>query len=196
MNVIFKRTGLRRYSVAVERPPHPDVEMNPAPGYDLSMPHDLMHMIVEAQLGLRHGIFGQLARGGTAGTFNMPIPSESASRTHGRVSRRVKAKGRKLLQEGRNDCEQSERATFICWREWLARSQATAKCSGTSADDRVKRSGVETPARKPEGLSEKKMNEICRHMDELSAAWSPLEVGEAIVISWPDLSLLIDRSKT
>ena len=101
MNVIFKRTGLRRYAVAVKRPPHPDVEMNPAPGYDLSMPHDLMHMIVEAQLGLRHGIFGQLAAGGTAGTFNVPIPPDSASRTHGRVSRRVKGKGTKLLREGK-----------------------------------------------------------------------------------------------
>jgi hypothetical protein len=150
--------------------------MNPAPGYDLSMPHDLMHMIVEAQLGLRHGIFGQLAAGGTAGTFNVPIPPDSASRIHGRVSRRVKGKGTKLLREGKYDCEQSERATFICWREWLARSQATAKSGGTGA-------GIA-------GLSEKKLDEICRHLDELSAAWSTLEVGDAIVISWPDLSLL------
>ncbi len=167
--------------------------MNPAPGYDLSMPHDLMHMIVEAQLGLRRGIFGQLAAGGTAGTFAMPIPANSASRTHGRVSRRVKGKGRKLLQEGRYDCEQSERATFICQREWLARSQATAQQSAPGADNRVKQSRVETRAGTLEGLSEKKVNEICRHMDELSAAWSALAVGDSIVISWPDLSLLTDR---
>jgi hypothetical protein len=176
MNVTFKRTGLRKYSVAVNRPPYPDVEMNPAPGYDPSVPHDLVHMIVEAQLGLTHGIFGQLAAGGTAGTFNVPIAPDSATRAQARVGRHIRRKGKKLLQKGRHDCDESEKATFICRREWLARSQANAKFAGTSVE--------------LEGLSEKKMNEICKHLDKLSAAWSTLSVGDAIVISWPDLSLL------
>lgn len=37
------------------------VEMNRAPGYDPLMPHDLLHLIVESELGLTRGIFGQLA---------------------------------------------------------------------------------------------------------------------------------------
>jgi hypothetical protein len=44
--------------------------MNSAPGYDDLMPHDLQHFIVERTLGIRNGIFGQLAHGGSAGTFH------------------------------------------------------------------------------------------------------------------------------
>ena len=67
MLVVFRRSGERRYSVEAQRPGLPLVEMNPAPGYDPLMPHDMMHLVVESQLGLTRGIFGQLAAGGTAG---------------------------------------------------------------------------------------------------------------------------------
>src|SRR4029453_15282152 len=98
MILIFRRTGQRRYAVEVKRPPHPDVEMNPAPGYDALMPHDLMHLVVEAQLGLTHGIFGQLAAGGDAGTFHLIMKQEWPSRTGARIRRRLKTKGTALLR--------------------------------------------------------------------------------------------------
>lgn len=69
MKVEFRRTGERRYAVTVFRENYPTLEMNPAPGYDALMPHDLMQFIVENELGLRCGICGQLADGGNAGTF-------------------------------------------------------------------------------------------------------------------------------
>ena len=68
MDVEFRRTGERRYAVTIIVPGRPMLEMNPAPGYDTRMPHDLIHFVVERELGIRHGIFGQLAAGGTAGT--------------------------------------------------------------------------------------------------------------------------------
>ena len=61
MIVVFRRTGQRRYSVEAQRPEFPDLVMNPGPGYDKFMPHDMMHLVVEAQLGLTRGVFGQLA---------------------------------------------------------------------------------------------------------------------------------------
>ena len=172
MIVVFRRTGQRRYAVEAKREQFPDLEMNPAPGYDPFMPHDLMHLVVEAQLGLRHGIFGQLAAGGDAGTFHAPFTTNKTSRELSRIRRRVKARGKKLLSEGRDESVQSERAAFICWNEWMARSKSSNRTSPT--------------------LDDKKMNEICVHLDQLSSRWSKLEVGESMAVSWPDLAVVSD----
>ena len=61
MIVVFRRTGQRRYSVEAQRPEFSDLVVDPGPGYDKFPPHDMMHLVVEAQLGLTRGAFGQLA---------------------------------------------------------------------------------------------------------------------------------------
>jgi hypothetical protein len=73
MLVTFTRTGERRYAVRATLEGMPDVEMNPAPGYDPFMPHDLQHFIVERALGIDGAIYGQLAAGGTVGTFHSVV---------------------------------------------------------------------------------------------------------------------------
>jgi hypothetical protein len=132
----------------------------------------MMHMVVEAQLGLRHGIFGQLAAGGNAGSFHLPMKNGDNSRELARTRRRVAARGKKLLREGRDECVQSERAAFICWNEWRARSSSRNQ-------------------RKLRGeLSESKLDEICEHLDELSSHWFRLTVGESMAVSWPELAIV------
>ena len=79
MLLTFRRTGQRRYAVEARRTSFPDVEMNPAPGYDRCIPHDMMHLVVEAKLGLTRAVFGQLAAGGDAGSDRY-VPRRSASR--------------------------------------------------------------------------------------------------------------------
>jgi hypothetical protein len=59
--------------------------MDPAPGYDAKLPHDMAHFIVENELGISGGVFGQLASGGTAGTF-IPIDVDKQRRIRRRVS--------------------------------------------------------------------------------------------------------------
>ena len=83
----YVRTGKRRYAVHVHRENAADVVMDPAPGYDDHIPHDLVHLFVETYWGLRDGIFGQLAVGGDAQTFIDPVGSM-------RERRRMKAKNR------------------------------------------------------------------------------------------------------
>jgi hypothetical protein len=82
MSVTFVRTGERCYAVRAAVEGMPIVEMDPAPGYDALVPHDLQHFIVERALGIEGAIYGQLlaecqlemhptkAVGGTAGTFH------------------------------------------------------------------------------------------------------------------------------
>ena len=87
MQVTFTKTGKRRYRVSVEGPGVVAAWMEPAPGYHERLPHDMAHFVVENELGLAGGIFGQLAAGGTAGTFQ-PVDVE--------VRRKFVKKGSKL----------------------------------------------------------------------------------------------------
>jgi len=63
VEVVFEKTGARRYAVAVHRSGLPALRMDPAPGFDRHFPHDMQHLIVEEQLGIVDGIFGRLANG-------------------------------------------------------------------------------------------------------------------------------------
>jgi hypothetical protein len=190
MLVVFRRSGERRYSIEAQRPGLPNVVTNPAPGYDPLMPHDLMHMIVEAQLGLTRGIFGQLAAGGTAGTFHLSTTSSEGSRETARLTKRVATRGRKLLKQGRDDCLQSERATYICWQEWLSRSSSPDKGKlSASMAQQAKEVRQTASFNELRALNQKKLDEICEHLDELSSHWSRLKVGESMAVHWPDLAI-------
>ena len=195
MVVVFRRTGERRYAVDIKRPPFLDVEMNPAPGYDRFMPHDLMHLVVEAELGLAQGIFGQLASGGDAGTFRPTFNGRETSREIARLRRRVKTRGAKLLQHGRDDCAVSERATYICWQQWLARSRSPAqKTTATAMAQQAKEVRDVASDTELQALNQKKLSEICAHLDELSSYWSKLKVGQSMAVRWPDLAVFNPES--
>lgn len=194
MRVVFRRTGQRRYSIEAQRPGFPDLVMDPAPGYDNLMPHDMMHLVVESQLGLTRGVFGQLAAGGDAGTFHLPLQQVKSSRETARARTRIKARGAKLLREGRDESARSERATYICWHEWLARSQSTElrKRASAMAKNAEEVSDVSGMA-ELRALKREKLDDICRHLDRLSAHWSRLKVGESMAVRWPDLIIVTDE---
>ena len=190
MLVVFRRTGERRYSVEAQRPGLPDVVMPTAPGYDRRVPHDMMHMVVEAQLGLTHAIFGQLAAGGTAGTFHLSTTRSEGSRETGRTSKRVATRGKKLLKAGRDDCVESERATYICWQEWLSRSSSPEKRKqSASMAQQAKEVRQTASVNQVRALNQQKLDEICKHLDEVSSHWSRLKVGESMAVRWPDLTI-------
>lgn len=190
MIVVFRRTGERRYAVEARRAVFPDLEMSPAPGYDALIPHDLMHMVVEAQLGLSRGVFGQLAAGGDAGTFHPIFTQNESPREMARVRTHVKERGKKLLREGRDDAAQSERATYICWQYWLARSKSTdRKATSQSMAQQAKEVRDVAMERQLGALSQRKLAEICEHLDTLSSLWSNLKVGESLAVRWPDLAV-------
>jgi len=169
MTLVFRRTGQRRYAVEVRRPGLPDLEINPAPGYDPLMPHDLMHLVVEARLGLTRAIYGQLAAGGNAGTFRLSVDRDQSSRQITRARKRVTARGKNLLKDGRDECAQSERATYLCLQEWRGQSAGATELLS---------------------ISQSKMEEICEHLDQLSSHWSNLEIGQSMAVAWPDLNIL------
>ena len=184
MEIQFARVGSRRYSVIVHRAGQPSLEMNPAPGYHDLMPHDLLHFVVERSLRLRRGIFGQLAAGGTAGTFHLR-PVASSTREQSRRARTLSRRGAKLARDGRGDCEVSERAAQVCHAVWAARARAGAPPRGSSGSNplppqlgaNVGNGVVVTPER---------LNRICTELDDLSAAWIQLDIGQCLTLVWPD----------
>ena len=191
MILVFRRTGQRRYAIEAQRLGFPDLVMNPAPGYDRLIPHDMMHLVVEAQLGITRGVFGQLAAGGTAGTFHLSTKRDESSREMVRAGNRVRMRGKKLLKEGRDDSVRSERATYICWYEWLARSHSSDRKKVSQAMAQQARQVRQTASTKElRALNESKLDEICKHLDHLSSHWSRLEVGESVAIRWPDLEII------
>jgi hypothetical protein len=98
MNVAFKRTGARRYAVIVTRAGESPQAMDPAPGYDDDIPHDLVHYRVEAVLALANGVYAtavaRAARGPGARLRVAGATAEAARRRVGLVTLRVTFSGR------------------------------------------------------------------------------------------------------
>ncbi|WP_193609111.1 hypothetical protein [Nocardioides lijunqiniae] len=117
MQVAFRRTGERRYAVDVQRRSAPDLTMDPAPGYQDDLPHDLVHFLVEVHWGLRDGIFGQVAGGGNAWTFRLAPTEGPMTRATRRQARRVPRGNR----AGGRDIARSEVLAQVVHERWHAR---------------------------------------------------------------------------
>lgn len=119
MEVAFRRTGARRYAVIVSREGEPARVIDPAPGYDDDIPHDLVHYLVEAELGFTYGVFGSAARGG--GTFTRTDGGDMATRARQRERRKQQKRERALrahdLRHGA-EMEKSERIAGVCDLAW------------------------------------------------------------------------------
>lgn len=176
MNVIFTRTGERRYAVHVEIVGKALQMMNPAPGFDPHIPHDLVHYVVEAELRLQHGVFGRAAKGG--GTF---IPAESGAEGARQRARQRRKQGRREAALHASDKSQelemqrSERLAGACDLVWRKRQ-------GQRPD----------PARfrEPDPISSEdaaSVERVVARLDELAPVWHRLPVGGALVFAWPSL---------
>lgn len=185
MQVEFHKTGERRYGVIILRENRPTLTMNPAPGFDPLMPHDMLHFLVEQELGLRRGIFGQIALGGTAGTFHNMPSEKSNGRVDSRLRRKTSKRGGKLMKTGLDDCAQSERATYICLYDWLSHSP-DPKLRARAAEMNINFESIMAQMTDSERtvFSQEKLAEIRRRMDELSERWSSLKVDQCLSLEW------------
>ena len=164
MEVTFTRTGERRYRVIVEREKASDLIMDPAPGYDPFLPHDLVHLLVECEWGIRTGIFGQLAAGGDAGTFR---PLRMAD------LRKQRAIGQRLRSAGRHDTGKSERLAHLAHVAWQIRQ-----------GHKVAPWDFEAHRQAPE-VDTAILDRTLARLDQLAERWHALGVGGSITLSWP-----------
>lgn len=164
MQVRFERTGQRRYAVAILRDQHGDLRMAPAPGYSDLIPHDLVHLVVEEECGLRDGIFGQLSAGGNAGTF---VPTEEL---------RTKAWARQVERRNRStgtDMARSEELVAQVYPRWLRHS---GHLPGSHYVQQ------EPP---PTKLSGADLERLFVRLNRWSEVWGAVEIGAAMTVEWP-----------
>lgn len=169
MLVTFRKTHTRGYAVDIARDHAEDLTMNPAPGYDDLLPHDLVHLLVELQWELRDGIYGDVARGGNAGTFRL---AEDRPRDETDRERRRKAR-RSQRSLGGRDMARSEFLAAVVHSRWNAEQR------GTPLPDWYPHQLGASGATEPE------IEAALRKAAELSTRWQRLQVGERLTLDWP-----------
>jgi hypothetical protein len=156
MKVTFTRTRERAYGVSVEGPKINTLEMSPAPGYHDRLPHDAAHFIVENELGITGGVFGQLAAGGTAGTFS-PSDLKGPQKARRRAARR----GSRIAKENKKDASFSERAIYAAQSRW-------EKHEILQYTD----------------IPQTDIDRIISKFEEFAERWSKTPVGGSITLEW------------
>lgn len=167
----------------IERAAGPALVMDPAPGFDPDLPHDMVHFVVEAALGLKAGVFGQIAAGGDAGSFHIGGPAGAAARDHRRAARKQAAKGQRLVRSQGRDGELSEIAAFlfdVAWRSG-GRPDSAAQRAALGEAERV-RAGLSPDERARINAAQPR---VFADFERLAQAWRALGAGEALVLDWP-----------
>lgn len=172
MDVRFRRTGKRRYAVLVSLAGAPPRTMDPAPGYDDDIPHDIVHYVVEAELRLANGVYGRAARG--AGTFipmaDPSIPARERARQQRQQQRRERAFGARDALHGA-DMEQSERLAGLCDVAWRRKHGQRPDLSRSAPVPRAEDAAA--------------IERVVARLDAIAPLWRALPVGGELVFRWP-----------
>ena len=173
MIVSFKRTGARRYAVMIGVASGAERVMDPAPGYDDDIPHDLVHYVVEAELGFTRGVFGRAAQGG--GTFVAREAEGLSTRERARQRRKQqKREGslRALDESSAHEMAASEQLAALCDVAWRRKH-------GQRPD--VLRNAPEMKA----NYAQSDIERVVTRLDTLAPQWRALPVGGALAFEWP-----------
>lgn len=174
MNVRFRRTGARRYAVLVSIAGEPPRAMDPAPGYDDDIPHDLVHYVVEAELGLMNGVYGRAARG--AGTFIMTAEQDISPRERARKQRKQRRRERALGAADSGpaaDMARSERIAGLCDVAW--------RRTHGQRPDPLRSAPV------PSAEDAEAVERVVSRLDAIAPLWRALSMGDELVFEWPSV---------
>jgi len=167
MEVTFTKLHGRRYRMTVVRERGPELAPRQGPGYDGRLPHDAVHLLVEAEAGLRGGAFGRIA----AGRSNIFFPADPAQR---RRQARKEAKSPPSAAD-RADMARSEQLAGVCQAQWELRSGRRSQLPEWY--------GLLKPETVPAAL----LNRIVGRLDEFAERWRELPVGGSVTVPWPGL---------
>lgn len=164
MQVTFtKLTG--RYEIAVDRSAGAALAPRNGPGHDDAVPHDVAHLLVEIEEGLRGGVYGRLAAAdGDDGLF-WPVDPKA---------RRASLKNRRTpTPEESADMARSERLASLSVALWeVAR--------GRRAPDPAWPGSIEAS-----GLAGDLLDRLFARYDDFAARWTALATGASITLAWP-----------
>lgn len=117
MRVTFRKTHRRGYAVDIAREHGEDLTMNPAPGYDELLPHDLVHLLVEIRWVSATASTATWPPAGTPApsAFDDERPTEETTRERRRKARRAQR------SHGGADMGRSEHLAGVVHARWNAR---------------------------------------------------------------------------
>lgn len=173
VKVIFERTGERRYGVRLVIDGQPPRYTNPAPGFDEHIPHDLVHYVVEAELGMRAALFGRAAQGGSAFLLDSEAADARARRREQRRQRKREARLNERDAQRGGDMERAERLALLCDVAWRRRH-------GQRGDDKP----WLAPA-PPTAEEASLVQQVVDRLDQLARLWNALPVGGSLSFEWP-----------
>jgi hypothetical protein len=172
MEVTFRRTGPRRYAVVVLCEGEPPRILDPAPGYDDDIPHDLVHYLVEAALGMTYGVYGSAARGG--GTFRATVEPD------------VPARERTRQQRKRQNLERALRGHVARHAAVMAKSERLAAlCDATWRRRHGQRPDPGRQAPVVRAADAAAVERVVAHLDAVAPLWRALAVDGELVFEWP-----------
>ncbi|RAY15245.1 hypothetical protein DPM19_11065 [Actinomadura craniellae] len=174
MDVTFKRTGERRYGLIVTAPGQGTRQKDPAPGYDDHIPHDLVHYVVEAELGLAGGVFGRIAGGG-GGLFQIDddVRDHRERRRQARRQRRREDRLRREDHAGQADMATSETYAGFCLIAWKRRHGYRGEAAAWLNPE------IPRPEEDPA------LGRILDRLDRIAPLWNALPVGGSLTFRWP-----------
>ncbi|MEU9548462.1 hypothetical protein AB0D88_05350 [Streptomyces werraensis] len=105
MEMSFRKLPDNQHEILVRRDKGPDVRL-PARPAGPSMPHDLVHAVVETALGIDDGFWGAMARGATFQGFEPVTPG------------RHRRSGMKVLRRGGDAVMDAELRVAWAYRSW------------------------------------------------------------------------------
>ncbi|MFD5323513.1 hypothetical protein [Streptomyces sp. NPDC127092] len=109
MEMVFRKLPGNQHEILVRARKGPDVRL-PAQPDGPSMPHDLVHAVVETALGIEDGFWGATARGATFQGFELVTPG------------RHRRSGLKVLRRGGDAVMAAELSVNWAYRVWRSLS--------------------------------------------------------------------------
>ncbi|MBV9863996.1 MAG: hypothetical protein JO316_01450 [Abitibacteriaceae bacterium] len=170
MEITFTRSGERACATAVRRQ---GLTLS-VPTYDrpTCLPHDLAHLIVERELGLRRGFWGCVAEGAL-------FPGMSV--VEGRQPPRAAAQSKRILHEMQAEQHGTEAEVLVSVLETIAqRKLETDYPAARALLDAMWR--PIRPARELPNAQE--IRRICMALRDTQEQWQALPVGQSLTFSW------------
>ncbi|WAX76400.1 hypothetical protein [Streptomyces sp. KMM 9044] len=162
MRVVFTKGPATSYDIAVHRETGARLAPRNGPGGHPYLPHDLVHFLVEAEAGIRLGVYGRLAAGDN-GLFWPIDPAERA-----KAARRRKSKPVKPSPRAQADMARSEYLAGIAVPVW-----------------EVRRGHAEgLPAYVTAGEMPTVVDRIVSRFDDCADRWHALPVGGSLALTW------------
>lgn len=166
MDVEFIRTGDRSYRARACRSDSTVVEMSGSTK-KTGLPHDLVHLVVESELGMREGFWGRVARGGE---FKGMLVTRTKPYKQPRPENRTLAKG------------------YAPWDENLVngvgRLHAEASNAGWEPGSPFPRVSVIPSALREQGM--RVVVQLCVRLREAHDDWRGVPVGGSLFRVWVD----------